>query len=935
MQQKPWTEIATPHADVLKGTFQDAEFAADLSRVQQGKAGPEYGDPVRFFERTYITEGMRLLLDGVVRRLDGRGGDPVVQLQTAFGGGKTHTLLAVYHLAQGKASPTDMRGIPKILDEAGISELPKARIAVIDGNRLAPSQPKKIGKLTIHTLWGEIAFQLGKEVGYQMVAESDAKGTSPGKEILISLLTESAPCVLLVDELVSYFRQFQEGQTYSGGTFDSNISFINALTEAVTAVPQAVLLASLPESETEVGSTMGKKSLAALEKFFGRIQALWKPVATEEAFEIVRRRLFNPISDTQSMEAVCSDFAKMYTEKAEAFPLETHESSYLQRLINSYPIHPEIFTRLYEDWSSLDGFQRTRGVLKLMAKVIYRLWKDGNRDLMIMPGSLPYYDSNVKNDSIYYLPQGWDPVMDKDVDGENAQSTGIDTQDPRLGSAQAARRVARTIFLGSAPSVRDQMIRGIDIQRINLGAVQPGIPVSSFGDALKRLSDKLHYLNSADGRYWFDVRPNLRREMEERKRRFENRANEVNPEIRSRLTRLLNRGCFGGIHVFTPANDISDDFELRLCVISPEKPHSKKGGLARGEAEQVLKTRGNQPRQHQNRLIFLAADEDSIGHLRDQVKTYLAWKSIKDDVDNLKLVLDVLQIEQVKKQLAGIDGSLNRTVSECYRWLLCPHQTIKKDGTPDKLSWEGVTLNGSSKSMIQEIEDKLLAEEMIIDQWSPIHLSELLNKWFWSKGRSDIGTQSLWQAMCDYLYMPRLVTVNTLQRVICDGAESGDYFGYADGKDEGQYKGLKLGKRPYAVIDERSLLIEFETAKAARAAHDDAACSSDTEAESKGSSPEDSSGVKASSGEGSDTDTLPAEKKTRYFGTVQLDPHTGRIAFDQIHDEVIKLFSGKPGVSVTVRLDITAEFPDGFDENLQRAARENSAALDFDESEFN
>jgi len=933
MPLKPWTEIAVPHTDVLKGTFQDAEFAADLSRVHQGKAGPEYGDPVRFFERTYITEGMRLLLDGVVRRLTGQGGDPVVQLQTAFGGGKTHTLLGVYHLAQGQANPADLRGVPGILDEAGATELPQANIAVIDGNRLAPSQPKKQGSLTINCLWGEMAFQLYGEAGYQMVADSDARGTSPGKEILISLLSKSAPCVLLVDELVSYFRQFQEGQTYTGGTFDSNISFINALTEAVSAVPQAALLASLPESDTEVGSTQGKKSLAALEKFFGRIQALWKPVGTEEAFEIVRRRLFNPISDTQSMEAVCRSFVDMYTNQADDFPLQTHESDYLRRLRNSYPIHPEVFKRLYEDWSSLDGFQRTRGVLKLMAKVIYRLWKDGNRDLMIMPGSLPYYDSNVKNESIYYLPQGWDPVMDKDIDGENAQSTEIDTKDPRLGSAQAARRVARTIFLGSAPSVSAQMVRGIDIQRINLGAVQPEVPVSTIGDALKRLSDRLHYLNSADGRYWFDVRPNLRREMEERKRRFQNRVNTVNPEIGSRVSQLLNRGCFGGIHVFTPAADIPDDFELRLCVISPEKPHSKKAGLARGEAEQILKTRGTQPRQHQNRLIFLAADEDSIGRLRDQVKTYLAWKSMKEDVENLKLNLDVLQVKQVEKQLAGAESGLNRMVSECYRWLLCPHQAIKKDGIPDQLTFEGIPLNGSSKSMIQGIEDKLVGEEIVIKQWSPIHLSELLKKWFWDKGRTDIETRSLWQYLCDYLYMPRLVTADTLQKAICDGVESGDYFGYADGKDGDDYKGLKLGKRPNAVIDERSLIVELETAKAAlAAATEEAAGASDGQPGAEdGSAP-------GAGGDGTETeipeDEPAAAKKTRYYGTVKLDPHTGRMAFDQIHDEIIKLFSAKPGVTVTVLLDITAEFPDGFDENLQRAARENSVALGFDDSEF-
>ena len=136
MNLKPWREIAVPHEDVLKGTFQQAEFAADLSRVHQGTATVEYQDASLFFQRTFITEGMRLLLDSVVKRLAGKGGDPVVQLQTAFGGGKTHTLLAVYHLAEGKSQASKLQGIPPILDQAGIAELPKAKIAVLDGVEL-------------------------------------------------------------------------------------------------------------------------------------------------------------------------------------------------------------------------------------------------------------------------------------------------------------------------------------------------------------------------------------------------------------------------------------------------------------------------------------------------------------------------------------------------------------------------------------------------------------------------------------------------------------------------------------------------------------------------------------------------------------------------------------------------------------------------------
>ncbi|MCE5361338.1 MAG: ATP-binding protein, partial [Acidithiobacillus sp.] len=261
MNLRPWREIAVPHEDVLRGTFQQAEFAADLSRVHAGTAAPHYQDPALFFQRTFTTEGMRLLLDSVVRRLAGKGGDPVIQLQTAFGGGKTHTLLAVYHLAKGLAPVSELPGVAPILDAAGISELPRARIAVLDGVKSSPNQPVAHDGVLVHTLWGDLAWQLGGAEGYDLVAEADRSGTSPGKAVLETLIARYAPCVILMDELVAYVRQFEEGKSLSGGTFDSNLSFVQALTEALKGVPTAVLLASLPESDKEAGTQRGVRAL--------------------------------------------------------------------------------------------------------------------------------------------------------------------------------------------------------------------------------------------------------------------------------------------------------------------------------------------------------------------------------------------------------------------------------------------------------------------------------------------------------------------------------------------------------------------------------------------------------------------------------------------------------------------------------------------------
>src|SRR5215813_8604056 len=462
-------------------------------------------------------------------------------------------------------------------------DVPHARVAVLDGGAHAPGQPWRRGRQATKTLWGELAWQLGGSEAFALIKDADVTGTSPGKDVLRDLLERHAPCVILIDELVAYIRQFPDGQALSGGTYDSNLSFTQALTEAAKLVPTAIVLASLPESDVEAGSQRGVAALRALEKTFGRVQALWKPVATEEAFEIVRRRLFEPVRDAKAREIVCRAFAEAYAAEGARLPAETQEGRYYDRLVQAYPIHPEVFDRLYEDWTTIDGFQRTRGVLKLMAKVIYRLWKDDNKDFLILPGSLPLHDGSSRNELTYYLTGGWDAVIERDIDGERAETTELESKEPRFGQIGAARRVARTVFLGTAPaSVATKAgTRGIERARIVLGCLQPGQTSSVYSDALNRLSDRLHYLNASGDkaqdatRFWFDTRANLRREMEDRKRRFDDKT-EVRGKIAGALKRIVgNATFFDGVHIFTSHGDVPDDTALRLVVLPPETWYSR------------------------------------------------------------------------------------------------------------------------------------------------------------------------------------------------------------------------------------------------------------------------------------------------------------------------------------------------------------------------
>ena len=925
MSLKPWREIARPHKDVLEGTFKQSEFAADITQVANGTATDEYQDAEKFFSRTYITEGMRLLLISVAQRLASHGGDPVIQLQTAFGGGKTHTLLAVYHLASLEVGTDKLAGIPPVLDEAGIQSLPHAKVAVIDGINLSPSQPSQYGGVTVNTLWGELAWQLLGEEGYQMVADSDADGTSPGKEVLTVLVHKAAPCVILIDELVAFIRQLELGKRFKAGTFDSNMSFIQALTEAMKAVPNAIMLASLPASELEAGGTMGKQALESIEKYFARIENVWKPVGTEEAFEIVRRRLFETPGERAEVEGISRQFSDFYRHNAEKFPVETQSNEYFERLCRSYPIHPEIFDRLYEDWSTLEKFQRTRGVLQYMAIVIHRLWNSDNKDALIMPGSLPLEDSNVRNKSIHYLPQGWEPVIEREVDGTRSAPYDIDGHHTLFGGVQAARRTARTIFLGSAPSTREQMIRGIQVERILLGTVQPGQTIGVFEDVLKRLRDRLHYLYSVKDRYWLDTKPNLRREMESRKQNI-NEREELLPLLKTRVTGVFGRNHqFGGVHVFTPSADVLDDYATgpRLVVLPTNGAYSRsETNQAFAAAEEILSNRGDQPRQKQNRLIFLAPDYDVVSRLKEQGRIFLAWQSIVADIESGTLNQDLSHLNQAKRNRNSADQSLSQLVRETYKWLIAPIEEFVK-GKPT-LNWEVVSVSPTAPNLIQAIEEKLREEEWLIYEWSPIHLRNVLNQWYLKDGVEDVSALKVWQDSCHYLYLPRLVNDNVFRNAINQGVESEDFFAFASGKEGDRYLGFNFGRGSFANLDESSLLIDREAAVAYR--------ERTQQPPQPGPEPGDVGTPIPTPG---DTDTTtPATTKKQFYGTLSLDPVKAKINFATIMDEVVQQFTAKLGVDVTISVEIEAKSNVGFDEGLQRTVKENCNVLRFSNAEF-
>lgn len=938
---KPWREVVMPHEDVASGRYQQAEFAADLWQVHLGEGTEEYRNPVEFYRRTFLTESLKEMLTSALQRLTKGGGDPVVQLQTNFGGGKTHSMLALYHLFSGVA-PTELAGVDALLSVAGVSTVPTARRVVLVGNKISPGNPSvKPDGTIVRTLWGELAYQLGGKEAYARIAADDEKATSPG-DVLRELFNDYGPCLILIDEWVAYARQLHDQSDLPAGGFETQFTFAQVLTESAKLAKNCLLVISLPASDTsgsphaqvddvEVGGTRGREALDRLRNVVGRVESSWRPASAEEGFEIVRRRLFKPMDDPEQFKQrdfVARAFADFYRTNQAEFPTETRDAEYEQRIKAAYPIHPEIFDRLYTDWSTLVKFQRTRGVLRLMAAVIHSLWEKGDRNPLILPANVAIDDQRVQSELTRYLSDNWVPVIEKDVDGPNSLPLKLDSELPNLGKFSACRRVARAIYMGSAPTTAAAH-KGIEDRRVKLGCVMPGESPAVFGDALRRMASAATYLYQDGPHYWYSTQPTVTKLAEDRADQLKRDPDRVTAELERRLRKdLANTGDFSRIHP-TPQSgaDVPDDLEARLVVLAASHPYSKDAdNPAETAARTILESRGNTPRLYRNTLVFLAADKTRLQDLDEAVRKYLAWQSIL--ADEAQIGLTTHQKKQVEQQMAAADSAATARLPETYQWLLVPVQ----NNPQAPMTWEAVRLAGTD-ALAARASKKLRTDELYLTSFAPSRLKMELDRIPLWRG-DHVSVRQLVEDFARYLYLPRLKDPGVLLNAISDGVNlltwSQDGFGFADSYDEvaERYKGVRGGTMVMLNdIHSPALVLKPEIASKQidlELASQNSSGSASSHSGSNGGSDEQSGGSETDE----PTQAL-ATKPKRYHGTAVLDAtRVGRDA-GKIAEEVISHLAGLVGASVTVTIEIEAIIPDGAPDNVVRTVTENSHTLKF------
>ena len=923
-----WREVIRPNLDVAQGNFREADFAADLQQVHNERASAAgYGNPISFFKHTYITPGIRTLLVNTLKRLGGKDGHPVIQTKTGFGGGKTHSLIALYHLvtsADALINPPPngehdkiSEDIRAIMQEAGwdADAGGQPKIAVLGGTYFSTTDTNVTENgAPLNTLWGIMAYQLGGQEAYELVGQAARRGTAPGGAQLDRLFEHLGACVILMDELVAYVRN-------AGGAKDSIYTFLQALTESVRRAKNVALVVTLPESQIEAGDTAGAEALSRLDSLFGRIEAIWKPLEIHEAFEVVRRRLFEGEPERQKRDETCDAFARMYSRARKDYPQGVSEQRYIARMKACYPIHPEIFDRLYHDWSTIPRFQRTRGVLRIMAHCISHLYQARDASPLIMPANLPLHYHTLAEEFIGLLTEQWNAVV-TEVDSDSSLTYKMDIGSEPFGRVGgAAQRIARTVFLGSCPS---GATKGIDARHIRLGVIEPGHGTPVYNDALSQMRGNLYYFYSANDRYYFHVEENLNRVAADRADALTEQ--EIHAEIARQIGDAV--GHRPDVTICSEGScQIPDANKMTLVILPPDKTLNSRANEsddATPMAELLLRHCGDETtrRRYKNTLIFLTAKRDEIRALRSTIRPYLAWHSIINGERSIQNLKGDRQ-RQARASLTTAESEVRNGLIKAYRWALAPTQP---NPIQDKYQWHRfITDVEQNGKIVESTFNRFIREEMLIEKIAPSTLDRTLKEYVWNNPShgDHIKIDDLWDLLGKHVYLPRLKNIDVLLECIKQGVPEST-FGYAESYTEpelreneddkqGNYTRIRFGESIEFIRLEREWLL----------VNPDKALPGSQEIDT----------VQPDSVETPDITPVPDEPPSApprgpiYF--VATKTMQGEISLDDINllrDEIIRTMQNDGG-AISVTITIEARQPEGFSENAARSIRQNSDAL--------
>ena len=794
MKLTPWYKVVTPRDDLREGKPLDAsEFAVHLDQVRDGSANPDYQNPKRFFERTFLTNNLLETASEVLRRLSGEktGTNAVFNMATQFGGGKTHALTLLYHLASLGPEAAKLTGVEQITKKAGVNQIPKCATAVFVGTEFdsITGRGGDDGTPLRKTPWGEIAFQLNGEEGFQAVAEHEKALTAPGGDVIRKILPTDKPSIILIDELLNYINR-----TRKSGLAGQLYSFLHELSETARGGDNIVLVASIPASELEM-TAEDESDYKRFKKLLDRLGKAVVMSSENEASEIIRRRLFEwspqavgangkVMLSRQAIDA-CSEFADWLCDHKAHVP-DWFSVDQAQKIFEaSYPFHPMVLSVFERKWQELPSFQQTRGILRLLALWVSRAYKVGfkgaQKDAVIGIGTAPIDDPMFRTAVFEQLgAQKLEGAVTTDIAGK-ADSHAVRLDEEAVDTIRKARlhrKVATTIFFESNGG---QSRNEATVPEIRLAVSGPDADIGNVETALGALTDACYYLTSERNRYRFSLKENLNKRYADR--RASVKEEEIDSKVKDEIQKVFSDHK-AIQRLFFPDNSaqIPDRPTITMAVIAPESSRQDDARI-KSQIEVMTKEHGKAGRTYKSSLIWIVPETSS--NMYEEARKLLAWEDIRDEGLNLDEGQQKLLDTSIKKARRDLTESIWRA----YKNIMI----LGRDNRIEMIDL-GVVTSSQAESLPKLILNELLRKDIAQKSVSPRYLTRN-----WPFSSTEWSTKSVRDAFYASPKFPRILdsesVKDTIARGVCDGL-----FAYAFRSVKGGYDPLIIDS-PMSISD--------------------------------------------------------------------------------------------------------------------------------------
>lgn len=777
MTLRSWREIAEPRPDIADGSFDESLFAADLGLVDRGRGPADYLDPVQFCQKTYLTDNLQSFLGELASRLDGNMAAPAVyRLQTEFGGGKTHTLLAAYHLFRDPARVAGTDFVAELAEGTGRTAFPKARVVVLEGGALAAGEPDPdITDAEVRSLLGELAYRLGGPTAFAGVADQDRRLQGSSTTQLAALLEAHAPCLILLDEALQYLTKALAVPTHDGNLAATALTFVKELCTAAATVSRVAVVATLTSSNLEdYASVTGEDMQERLSKVVGRSENIITPVEGDDIFPILHRRLFTTIGALADRRETADAYADCYETLGDAVPAAYRETTYRERLAGAYPFHPELVDILTNRWGSLSGFQRTRGALRTLAHTVKALCQRGDKQTLILPGDVTLADEKIRGEVLRFAGESYKAALNADIIRSDSKAPEEDRRrGGQVEDLHLATRLATTAFLHSFGSDR---VLGASAAQMLIGVGRPALSRGLIEDVRDSLESALWYMRLEGGRYRFTTEPNLNKVVLER----EGAVTDARIETLLRESVSREAPSRPAIRVeprITASNDLPDTAQLVLGIVDFDRQIAPgRSDDTERFAKEVLEHRGSSWRANRNAALLVAADGPALTKARATARTLAALLELKDDRHRLGRFNNE-QREQLDKRLTNAEQRLPQQIVMAYRHLLLLGEGDEGGARVDHIDLGPA---GANTTITDRVLDYLRGADRLVE--TTLAPAALLAARF---GLLPEGTDAVeLDALLGFFYrlprLPKLASSDVLRTALSEGVSKG-LFGLSSG----------------------------------------------------------------------------------------------------------------------------------------------------------